>query len=80
MNEVTAIMENRSEHLEWCKQRANEYIESGDLKGAFASFMSDMGKHNETSNHLALDLGMTLLLSDNLSAPDQMKSWIDGFN
>ena len=73
-------MKNRSEHLEWCKQRANEYIESGDLKGAFASFSSDMRKHNETLNHLALDLGMTLLFSGNLSTPEQMKSWINGFN
>lgn len=70
----------RSEHLEWCKQRANEYIESGDLKGAFASFMSDMRKHDETSDHLALELGITLMFSGHLDMPNQMKDWIDGFN
>jgi len=73
-------MENRSEHLKWCKQRANEYVESDDLQNAFASFMSDMSKHTETSNHLALEMGMTLLLSGNLSTQHQMKQWIDGFN
>lgn len=73
-------MENRSDHLQWCKQRANEYIESGDLPGAFASFNSDMRKHEETSNHLALEIGMTLMFSGNLDTPHQMKDWIDGFN
>jgi len=73
-------MKTRKEHLEWCKQRAFELIESGDLKGAFASFMSDMGKHPEASNHLALEMGMTLLLSNNLSTAIQMQNWIVGFN
>ena len=71
---------NRHEHLEWCKQRANEYVKQNDLQSAFSSFLSDMGKHAETSNHLALDIGLTLLLSGNLSSQNQMKQWIDGFN
>jgi len=70
----------RSEHLQWCKDRANEYVEQNDTQQAFASFMSDMGKHPETSNHLALEMGMTLLLSGNLSNAHQMKEWINGFN
>ncbi len=73
-------MENRSDHLQWCKQRANEYIERNELPIAFASFNSDMQKHPETSNHLALEMGMTLMFSGNLDTPHQMKDWIDGFN
>lgn len=73
-------MENRSEHLAWCKQRANEYVDINDLKNAFASFQSDMSKHPETSDHLALNLGTMLLLSGNLSTAHQMRQWIDGFN
>ena len=73
-------MMSRSEHLEWCKERANEYVEKGDLKNAFASFQSDMSKHPETQNHLALELGTMLLISGNLSNQLQMKNWIDGFN
>ena len=52
---------NRQEHLQWCKDRAIEYVDSDDNQQAFASFMSDMSKHPETSNHLALEMGMTLL-------------------
>jgi hypothetical protein len=70
----------RNEHLQWCKDRANQYVNQGDLNGAFASFTSDMNKHDETSNHLGIEMGMMLLLSGNLSTPDQMRNWIDGFN
>jgi len=70
----------RDEHLQWCKDRANEYVENNDIQQAFASFQSDMGKHSETSNHLALEMGTTLLLSGNLSSPHQMREWINGFN
>lgn len=73
-------MMSRSEHLKWCKERANEYVEKGDLKNAFASFQSDMSKHPETQNHLALEMGTMLLISGNLSTQLQMKNWIDGFN
>ena len=73
-------MENRSKHLEWCKNRALEYIYHGDLRSAFASFQSDMTKHPQTSNHLALEMGTMLLFSGHLSTANQMKDWINGFN
>ncbi len=70
----------RSEHLQWCKDRAIEYVNSNDMQPAFASFMSDMSKHPETADHLALEMGMQLLLSGNLSTQHEMKQWIEGFN
>jgi len=73
-------MDERSEHLKWCKERALEYVKVGDLKQAFASFHSDMSKHPETANHLALEMGTMLLLSGNLDTPRQMEEWITGFN
>jgi hypothetical protein len=39
---------NRAEHVRWCKQRALEYVDTGDLVNALASFTSDMGKHPDT--------------------------------
>jgi len=73
-------MANRTEHLDWCKQRANEYVDRNDLMNAYASFQSDMGKHPETANHIALELGTMLLISGNLSTAHQMREWINGFN
>jgi len=59
----------RSEHLQWCKDRANQYVKNGDIQEAFASFLSDMSKHEETANHMALEMGMNLLLAGLLSSP-----------
>ena len=52
----------RAEHLKWCKERAFQYLDKGDVKNAYASFISDMGKHSETSSHPALTLGVCYFL------------------
>ena len=41
-------MTDRQDHLAWCKKRALEYMDSGDLTSAVGSMMSDMSKHPET--------------------------------
>ena len=41
-------MRTREEHLEWCKQRAREYLDRGELADAVASMGSDMDSHPET--------------------------------
>ena len=71
---------DRAEHLDWCKQRALEYVDNGDMLAAFASFQQDMGNHSETANHLALEMGSMLLLSGDLSTAHQMREWIEGVN
>lgn len=70
----------RSEHLEWCKQRAKEYIGSGDVNGAYTSMVSDLGKHDETRGHAAIPIGMMLMMGGYLSSKDEMSKFIDGFN
>lgn len=75
MTEVT-----REEHLKWCKQRALEYVDRGDLKNAYASMASDLDKHDGTRGHVAMKLGMMMLMSGHLSTPDAMRRFINGFN
>ena len=70
----------RQEHLQWCKERALEYCNKGDLKNAFASMISDMGKHEETQGHMATELGAMLLIGGHLDTVHQMEQWINGFN
>jgi hypothetical protein len=70
----------RAEHLAWCKQRALEYVDAGDLQGAFASMASDMNKHPETARSDVHVLGMGLLMGGHLSTPGDMRRWIEGFN
>lgn len=70
----------RQEHLDWCKQRALEYVEAGDVNQAFASMGSDLGKHDETKNHAAIELGMMLLMGGHLNSQEKMRKFIQGFN
>lgn len=70
----------RAEHLKWCKVRALEYVDSGDITNAWASFCSDMGKHPETADHSALQLGMMLFMGGGLNNPTEMRKFIEGFN
>lgn len=71
---------NRSEHLEWCKKRALEYVDAGDVTNAYASMGSDLNKHPETEGHPAIQLGMMLMMAGHLSSAAEMRKFIDGFN
>ncbi len=71
---------DRTEHLQWCKDRALEYVEAGDMQQAFASFSSDMSKHPDTANHAALQLGTALFSGGHLNTKVEMEKWINGFN
>jgi hypothetical protein len=71
---------NRKEHLDWCKERALEYVERNDIPNAFGSFICDMKKHEETADHIALDMGMGLVMNGFLSTSSEMKKFIEDFN
>jgi len=71
----------RKEHLDWCKQRALEYVDGGNLQEAFTSFVSDIDKHEETKDILELIqlLGISLLLAGNLDTKEKMREHINGY-
>jgi hypothetical protein len=70
----------RKEHLEWAKNRALELVDNGDLTGSYASMASDLNKHPETEGHVAIELGMMLMMSGHLDSPVKMREFIQGFN
>lgn len=72
----------RQEHLDWCKKRALEYVEIGQMQNALNSFLSDLTKHPETEDTamLARQMGAPLLFGGHLSTAHQMREWINGFN
>ena len=70
----------RQEHVQWCKDRAMEYVEAGDLEQAFASMCSDLGKHDETRDHPGIMLGMMGMTSGLYSSEAETTRWIQGFN
>lgn len=70
----------RAEHLAWCKQRALEYVEAGDVPNAVSSMLSDLRKHSEP---LYDQSTFHVLATDGLmfrKTPDDVRNWINGFN
>ena len=70
----------RAEHLQWCKDRANEYLDKGDINNGVTSMLSDLGKHPETQlkggDPLSM-LGMMAIMQVDLN---QAKKFVNGFN
>ena len=70
----------RTQHIQWCKDRAIEYVNEGNLQDAYTSMASDLGKHPETEGHSAIQIGMIMLMTGQLSTTSKMKKFILGFN
>jgi hypothetical protein len=73
-------MRTRTEHLAWCKQRALEYLDKGDVSNAVASMMSDLQKHDETAleaGSILSALGLSAAMSNNSA---EARRFIEGFN
>ena len=70
----------RQEHLEWCKFRAFEYCDKGEIENGAISFLSDMSKHDETKNHPAIGLMVIMLGNGGISTETEIRKFIDGFN
>jgi hypothetical protein len=74
-------MRTREEHLEWCKERAREYLDRGDLANAVASMGSDMDKHPET-RMAGEKMGMLMYVAMiRLTEGDVqgVRDWVEGF-
>jgi hypothetical protein len=70
----------RQEHMDWCKKRALEYCEIGDVTQALASMASDLNKHPDTKGHAGAILGLQLIMSGGLNTPAKMAEFIRRFH
>jgi hypothetical protein len=69
----------RDEHLAWCKGRALEYLDAGDLTHAVASMASDLRMHSDTDNPALNGLvmiGMMYVMDGDKAA---VQRWIERF-
>ena len=75
-------LSEREKHLAWCKERALQYLEEGDIdiNSAWASMVSDMEKNPLTKDHPLIDLGTTLFLAGQLDSTEKMRKFIEDFN
>ena len=63
----------RKEHIKWAKERV--FKEKSGLM-MWSSFLSDMNKHDETRDHAALKLIMTINIHNDFA----VQNFIEGFN
>ncbi len=71
-------MRTRQEHLQWCKQRALEYVDRNDINNAIASMLSDLRKHPELAEAAAIAPMLMLVIDRN--SQDSVRNFITGFN
>ena len=73
-------MRDRDEHLEFCKKRAHEFAERGELLDAVTSMLSDLEKHDDTK--LGPDSPLSALAIMWAAEGDHANvvRWIDGFH
>jgi hypothetical protein len=67
------------DHLNWSKGRALEYLEKGDISGAWTSMLSDLTNNEELAAHPAIELGNMLFFSGLLDTKEGMKKFIEDF-
>jgi len=71
---------NRTEHLQWAKDRALAYADRGDVTNAVASMCSDLLKHPETENHAGAQLMVMMAMAGQFERPGELRKFIEGFN
>lgn len=68
------------EHLDWCVYRAMEYADAGDMPQAWASLLSDVGKHEGTA-HIGTDSFSAMAMVSGLyNDPVSFRKWATGWN
>ena len=69
----------RDEHLAWCKRRALEYVDAGDLTNAVVSMGSELKKHPDTDNPALNGLVMIGMMYVTDGDKPAVRRWIEGF-
>lgn len=72
----------RAEHLQWCKDRALEYLNPGpdhSHQDAVASILSDLKKHPETEQSAEM-MGLLAMFELMHPSDDGIRRFIEGFN
>jgi len=71
----------REQHLQWCKDRALEYIHAGDIANGLTSMLSDIRKHPDTDSPAMASLCMmTTIMAGRIKTTEEAEKFINGFN
>ena len=73
-------MTDRAKHLQWCKDRANAYLDHGQIAEGVTSMLSDLDKHPETALPAGSSLVMLGMMAIMSNSGYEAKRFIEGFN
>lgn len=68
--------ETRAEWMAFCRERALDYLNTGDARAALASFCSDVQKHPDTADVAGFAAAAGML---HVSDVEAMRGFIEGF-
>jgi hypothetical protein len=74
-------MRTWDEHLAWCKQRALEYVDRGELADAIASMGSNLNKHPETKLSESVSASLMAVAKLYIVNHDEegVRRWVESF-
>ena len=72
-------MKSRSDHLEWCKQRARECCERGDPLDGLHSMGRDLEKHPDTAGNPWVHLWLSTAMPGKISSKADVLKFIDDY-
>lgn len=70
---------DRNQYLQWSKDRALQYLNTGDLTNAVASIISDLNQRGYDDTKINFYLANAGLISAMHDDPVGVKRFIDGF-
>jgi hypothetical protein len=78
-SESLGISLTRDEYLDWCRKRALEHLDAGDLTRAVASMASDLKTHPDTDNPALNGLVMIGMMFATDGDKAAVQRWIERF-
>jgi hypothetical protein len=70
----------RDNHLAQAKARALGYADQGNIAAAIASLKTDLGQHEETAGHPAIETMTILSAGDHFARPGELRRFIEGIH
>lgn len=71
-------VKTREEHIEFCKVRAREYLDRGQIADGITSMMSDLNKHEDTRS-AGESMAMLAMLCMTQNDMAEARRFVEGF-
>jgi len=70
---------SQRDYIGWCRVRALDILEKGDLEGAYVSFLLELGKCEETKDLVYFKLTTRLQAAGMLNTSEEVRDHLNRF-